>query len=186
MAKGRDAGGYDGRANLIPMSARSKNEAREMGRKGGINSGKARRKKADFRKVLNAILTMQVPDDVMRKQLEDLGLEGDMQTALNAAMVREALAGSVKAAEYVARYSGQTAQTERDDKQQDAQTDRMQAAADLDRAKTEALKKQTIKAEEAETEDDDSTEDTFLSALMGTASQDWEEESGEENEENES
>ena len=186
MAKGRDAGGYDGRANLIPMSARSKNEAREMGRKGGINSGKTRRKQANFRKVLNQILTMQVPDDVMREQLEALGLDPDMQTALNAAMVREALSGSVKAAEYVARYSGQTAQTERDDRQQDAQTDRATAAANLDRAKEEALKKQVIKAEEAE-EENDETEDTFLAALMGTAGQDWEEEKegGEENEEKE-
>lgn len=183
MAKGGKSGGRGNPGNLIPMNRRSNEEVRKIAAKGGINSGKARRKKADFKRVLNMILTMQVPDDVMKQQLEDLGLDPNMETALNAAMVREAIAGSVKAAEYVARYSGQTAQTERDDKQQDAQTDRMQAAADLDRAKTEALKKQTIKAEEAETEDDDSTEDTFLSALMGTASQDWEEESGEENEE---
>lgn len=175
MAKGRDAGGYDGRANLIPMSARSKNEAREMGRKGGINSGKARRKQANFRKVLNQILTMKVPDDVMREQLEALGLDPDMQTAMNAAMVREALAGSVKAAEYVAKYSGQAATTERDDKQQDAQTDRTQAAADLDRAKTEAVKAQVLKAQETE-EEPEETEDSFLSALMGTAKGDWDEE----------
>lgn len=186
MAKGKGAGGYDGRANLIPMNRRSEIEQKRIQSMGGKASGAARRKKADFKKVLNQILTMQVPDDVMKQQLEALGLDPNMETALNAAMIREAIAGSVKAAEYVARYSGQAATTERDDRQQDAQTDRMKAAADLDRAKTEALKKQTIKAEEAETEDDDSTEDTFLSALMGTASQDWEEESGEENEENES
>ncbi|MBQ9050574.1 MAG: hypothetical protein IJ126_08265 [Lachnospiraceae bacterium] len=174
MAKGKGAGGYDGRANLIPMNRRTEIEQKRIATMGGKASGAARRKKADFKKVLNQILTMKVPDDVMRQQLEALGLDPDMQTALNAAMVREALAGSVKAAEYVAKYSGQSAQTERDDRQQDAQTDRMKAAADLDRAKTEALKKQTIKAEEAEAEDDDSTEDTFLAALMGTASEDWE------------
>ena len=151
---------------------------------GGKASGAARRKKADFKKVLNQILTMQVPDDVMREQLEALGLDPDMQTALNAAMVREALSGSVKAAEYVAKYSGQSANTERDDRQQDAQTDRATAAANLDRAKEEALKKQVIKAEEAE-EEAEENEDTFLTALMGTAAQDWETESGEENEEKE-
>lgn len=185
MAKGKGAGGYDGRANLIPMNRRTEIEQKRIATMGGKASGAARRKKADFKRVLNQILTMQVPDDVMRQQLEELGLDPDMQTALNAAMVREALAGSVKAAEYVARYSGQTAQTERDDRQQDAQTDRATAAANLDRAKEEALKKQVIKAEEAE-EENDETEDTFLAALMGTAGQDWEEEKeGGENEEEE-
>ena len=182
MAKGKWAGGYDGRANLIPMNRRTEIEQKRIATMGGKASGAARRKKADFKRVLNQILTMQVPDDVMRQQLEDLGLDPDMQTALNAAMIREALAGSVKAAEYVAKYSGQAATTERDDKQQDAQTDRMKAAADLDRAKEEALKKQVIKAEEAE-EDSDETEDTFLAALMGTAAQDWKEEREEEPEE---
>jgi len=182
MAKGKGAGGYDGRANLIPMNRRSEIEQKRIATMGGKASGAARRKKADFKRVLNQILTMQVPDDIMKEQLEALGLDPDMQTALNAAMVREALAGSVKAAEYVAKYSGQSAQTERDDRQQDAQTDRMKAAADLDRAKEEALKKHTIKAEEAE-EESDETEDTFLAALMGTAGQDWEEEREEELEE---
>lgn len=174
MAKGGKSGGRGNPGNLIPMNRRSVEEVRKIAAKGGRNSGKTRRKQANFRKVLNQILTMQVPDDVMRQQLEALGLDPDMQTALNAAMVREALAGSVKAAEFVAKYSGQSANTERDDRQQDAQTDRTTAAANLDRAKEEALKKQTIKAEEAE-EDSEETEDTFLAALMGTAAEDWKE-----------
>lgn len=35
--------------NLIPNNKRSKSEVRENARKGGINSGKARREKADFK-----------------------------------------------------------------------------------------------------------------------------------------
>lgn len=35
--------------NLIPNNKRSKSEVRENARKGGINSGKARRDKADFK-----------------------------------------------------------------------------------------------------------------------------------------
>lgn len=42
--------------NLIPMSERSKEEARELGRKGGINSGKVRKEKATFKKMLEGIL----------------------------------------------------------------------------------------------------------------------------------
>lgn len=169
MAKGRNAGGYDGRANLIPMSRRSKNEAQEMGRKGGIASGEARRKKADFRRVLNQILTMQVPDDVMREQLQDLGLEGDMQTALNATMVRQALAGSVKAAEYVAKYSGQAATTEREDRAQDADIRAKEAAAQVREEQAATLKREREKTKEEKDIDDSASamQAFFMSQMAG-------------------
>ena len=38
--------------NLIPMSERSKNEVRELARKGGIESGKVRKQNADLKKRL--------------------------------------------------------------------------------------------------------------------------------------
>ena len=169
MAKGRGAGGYDGRANLFPMSRRSKNEAQEMGRKGGIASGEARRKKADFRRVLNQILTMDVPDDVMRKQLQDLGLEGDMQTALNATMVRQALAGSVKAAEYVAKYSGQAATTEREDRAQDADIRAKEAAAQVREEQAATLKREREKTKEEKDIDDSASamQAFFMSQMAG-------------------
>lgn len=40
--------------NLVPV--RSENEAREKGKKGGINSGKARREKANLRKVAAGLI----------------------------------------------------------------------------------------------------------------------------------
>ena len=42
----------DGRDNLIPMSARSEDEARELGRKGGGASGKVRRERKSIREGL--------------------------------------------------------------------------------------------------------------------------------------
>ena len=42
--------------NLIPFSKRSESEARENGKKGGRASGKARREKADLRKMAQTIL----------------------------------------------------------------------------------------------------------------------------------
>lgn len=175
MAKGKGAGGYDGRANLIPMNRRTEIEQKRIATMGGKASGEARRKKADFRRVLNQILTMDIPDEETRKSLEALGLSGDMQTLLNSTMLKKALSGNVKAAEYVARYAGQSEQTLLDDWEQDARIDRTQAAADLDRAKTEAVRAQVLKAQETE-EEPEETEDTFLSALMGTAKGDWDEE----------
>lgn len=42
--------------NLIPMNERSKEEVREIARKGGINSGIARREKATMKKTLEMLL----------------------------------------------------------------------------------------------------------------------------------
>lgn len=149
MAKGKGAGGYDGRANLIPMSARSKSEAREMGRKGGINSGKSRRKKADFRRVLNQLLTMPVPDDVTKQELEALGLDGTMQDMMLAGMVRKSLGEgmtSVEAAKFVAKYAAQSETTELDDRQQNAEIRLKEQEAELRAARAE-LEIEKLKAE---------------------------------------
>ncbi len=42
--------------NLVPNSERSPEKLREMGRKGGIASGKARRKKAELKKLANMLI----------------------------------------------------------------------------------------------------------------------------------
>lgn len=47
--------------NLIPNSERSPEELREMTRKGGIASGKARREKADMRRLMQAALEGNIP-----------------------------------------------------------------------------------------------------------------------------
>lgn len=49
--------------NLIPTNKRSKDEARELGRKGGIASGKARREKADFKKQCQIWMETEVTRD---------------------------------------------------------------------------------------------------------------------------
>lgn len=169
MAKGKGAGGYDGRANLIPMNRRTEIDQKRIATMGGKASGEARRKKADFRRVLNQILTMQVPDDVIKQQLQDLGLEGDMQTALNAAMVREALAGSVKAAEYVAKYSGQAATTEREDRAQDADIRAKEAAAQVREEQAATLKREREKTKEEKDIDDSASamQAFFMSQMAG-------------------
>ena len=42
--------------NLIPNSERTPSELREQTRKGGVNSGKARKRKADLRKIAQQVL----------------------------------------------------------------------------------------------------------------------------------
>lgn len=54
--------------NLIPTSKRSKSEARALGKKGGIASGKARRKKADLRKAMQEAMEATFTDKKGKKK----------------------------------------------------------------------------------------------------------------------
>lgn len=47
-------------SNLIPNTERSPEELREMGRKGGIASGKSRRRKRDLQKLAKMLLDEQI------------------------------------------------------------------------------------------------------------------------------
>ena len=114
-----------GHENLIPMDKRSKDEAREIGRRGGRASGASRRRKADFRKTLNLLLTTEIDSEEWTPLLHALGLESTLEVALNMAMIKEGLTGNVKAYEAIARYSGQSDRTDTD--QEDQQV-RMAAA----------------------------------------------------------
>lgn len=71
-----------GEENLIPFNQRTEKEQREIAKKGGIASGKARRRKATIKKTLETIMEMTVPDDNNRAILEALGLEPTMQNAV--------------------------------------------------------------------------------------------------------
>ena len=57
--------------DLIPMNKRSEDEAKEMGRKGGINSGKARLRKKHGRELVRALLDMREPDKRVLQELAD-------------------------------------------------------------------------------------------------------------------
>ena len=59
--------------NLIPFSERSKEEAREYGRKGGIESGKARREKARLKKAAEQFINMPITDEETRKLFLEMG-----------------------------------------------------------------------------------------------------------------
>lgn len=58
--------------NLIPNSERSPEELREMGRKGGIRSGEARRKKAQARKTAELMAKMLLESEEMKQLFEEL------------------------------------------------------------------------------------------------------------------
>lgn len=121
--------------NLIRLSP---SKAREYGSKGGKASGEARRRKADFRKLLNQLLTTEIDHPEWTPILEGMGLESTLGMALNAAMIREGLAGNVKAYEAIAKYAGQSGQTEADDEEQRIRTDRARQARSQELGETDS------------------------------------------------
>lgn len=91
----------DGTKNLKPMSERSKDEVKKISSKGGINSGKARRKKADLKKAFETLLSLDVTDKNIKKQLEDMGMDGSNEALLAFATFQQAVKGNQKATENI-------------------------------------------------------------------------------------
>lgn len=113
--------------NLIPFSKRSVSEAREFGRKGGRASGKTRREKANFRKTLNQLLTTEINHPDWTPTLEAMGMDSTLESAVNAAMVLEAMNGNVKAYDAIARYAGMSGKPDEDIRNREADTELKQA-----------------------------------------------------------
>ena len=64
--------------NLIPQSERTKDEQREIARKGGIASGVARREKKTVQKILNDFLSTAAKDNPQVSKLAaKMGLQDD-------------------------------------------------------------------------------------------------------------
>jgi hypothetical protein len=90
-----------GKDNLIPMSERSEDEARELGRKGGKASGRTRRERKSIREGLNAILAAPVKDKITLAELKQAGADKDAQGLLLLRLYQQAINGDVAAAKLV-------------------------------------------------------------------------------------
>lgn len=132
---------------------RTASEQRELARLGGIASGEARRKKADFRRTLNLLLTAEIDNPEWTPFLKALGIDSTLESAVNAAMIREAMNGNVKAYEAIRDTLGQTTKSEEDLEEQRIRTATAKTKAGMDVSGFE--------------------DDGFLDALAGTAAEDW-------------
>lgn len=117
----------NGYENLIPLNRRTKDEQRKIQSQGGKASGESRRRKADFRKTLNMLLTAEIDHPDWTPFLDSIGVDSTLEAAVNAAMVKEALMGNVKAYEAIAKYSGQSDKPDEDIRNRDADTELKQA-----------------------------------------------------------
>lgn len=83
--------------NLVPFtSEQSREEAAKNGRKGGIASGEARRARKTLRAELETLLTMPTVDKETGEKKEST-----VQSAITAALVKQALKGNTKAYEII-------------------------------------------------------------------------------------
>jgi hypothetical protein len=85
--------------NLIPV--RTKNEARELGQRGGIASGEARRAKKTMKEML---------DYLLEKEIENsrTGEKVTYREAILTSCIKKAIKGDVKAAQFVRDTAGET------------------------------------------------------------------------------
>ena len=130
--------------NLKPFT---KENAAEMGRKGGAASQKAQRKKKKLKQCLAAILELE-PSEKNKEKLINMGLEDkelSNQMLLAVAMFNKAASGDVRAAEFIRDLTGQ------------------QPVTSLDRARTKLMNAQT---EQIKRQGDPSKELTKLDLLL--------------------
>ena len=130
--------------NLKPFT---KENAAEMGRKGGAASQKVQKKKKKLKQCLAAILELE-PSERNKEKLIDMGLEDEElsnQMLLAATMFNKATHGDVRAAEFIRDLTGQ------------------QPVTSLDRARTKLMNAQ---AEQIKRQGDPSKEITKLDLLL--------------------
>lgn len=97
--------------NLISNEQRSPSEVRENGRKGGIASGKARRRKKTMREAMELIAEQPLTHKGLRKSIKAItdGIEDDdidMITAATMGVFQAAIKGNVSAYETIGKMLG--------------------------------------------------------------------------------
>ena len=106
---------------------RTPEERRELAKIAGKASGKARRRKANFQKTLNLLLTAEIDNEEWKPILESFGVECTLESALLMAQIQAALDGDTQAAKFVAQYSGQSNRAEEDLENKKAETELIKA-----------------------------------------------------------
>lgn len=127
--EGGEVAGYDNIKDR-GFNKRTTEELRIITSKGGKASGEARRRKADFRKTLNMLLTAEIDSPEWKPVLESLGVECTLESALLMAQIKEALSGNTQAATFVAKYAGQSPEPDENRRNREADTELKLANAD--------------------------------------------------------
>lgn len=96
--------------NLVPFGERSEREARELGQKGGIASGKARRRKKSMKQKMQLLLSLPAADND-QAELSAMGVDPedmDNEMVLVKALFLAAAEGDTKAFDRIQDVLGRT------------------------------------------------------------------------------
>ena len=96
--------------NLVPFGERSEREARELGQKGGIASGKARRRKKSMKQKMQLLLSLPAADND-QAELSAMGVDPedvDNEMVLVKALFIAAAAGDTRAFDRIQDVLGRT------------------------------------------------------------------------------
>lgn len=143
--------------NLKPIEHLSSEEAKRRGSKGGKASVETRRRKKALKSLMNDLLSSDIVNDDIYNSTVDMGFGADPTygAAVVAAMVRQAALGDTKAFNAIVDLIGEGSSGERVKLQK----------------KQAALQEKKLSGEAEQTPDDG-----FLSALDGSAAEDWNDE----------
>ena len=143
--------------NLKPIEHLSSEEAKRRGSKGGKASVETRRRKKALKSLMNDLLSSDIVNDDIYNSTVDMGFGADPTygAAVVAAMVRQAALGDTKAFNAIVDLIGEGSSGERVKLQK----------------KQVALQEKKLSGEAEQTPDDG-----FLSALDGSAQEDWNDE----------
>ena len=101
----------DGIENLIPMTELTEDEQREMARKGGIASGKARREKRDRKQIVSELLDLTVSGAGIDKIKKFFNINGVEVTAYDtmvlSCMMKAMQKGDANALEKLLKIAGE-------------------------------------------------------------------------------
>lgn len=117
-----------GKDNLINLRERTIEEQREIQKKGGKASGKARRQKKTYRMLAKELMPMLVKDAALEEAAASLGYDGelDLKTCTFLGIVRAAIGGDIKAFDKLVELLGEQGGIDGSEKEQ-AQKELVQA-----------------------------------------------------------
>lgn len=145
----------NGTKNLKPQNTRTKDEQREIARKGGKASGESRRRKRDMKKNFETLFAMQTTDKYIkafRKQGYDVPDNLTNEEALTLTMMAKSIAGDTRMASLVMdimgeKHSDKMKERELDLKEKQANDLKSEALTRLDSI-LEGLKEDAFKTDD--------------------------------------
>ncbi|MDO4648571.1 MAG: hypothetical protein Q4B26_07960 [Eubacteriales bacterium] len=141
--------------NLRPV--RTKEEARERGRNGGIKSGEARRRKKTMRDAAKMLLDMEIPKGnatkEIRARMQAMGIEesdSTYQMAIMIGAVTQAMKGNIQAATFIRDTIGENPNLELRERELEMQQAQEEGGSSLADAIEDAYRKRMEGEENAE------------------------------------